>query len=333
MIPKDFTNLPAWRRAEIERIALARQVGAFLSDTDKPAEEREVVVGIAMKLAEDLAVEVRQALAFELRRAPELPYALAEKIARDVEEVSSPFLQHTPVFTAEQLARFARELGEHVRVAIAKRSQVPEVVAIAIAEAGGERSVTFLLRNQGAEISGASAIIIERFRHSRRMMDLLARRPDFPATLFAQIIEHVSDAAREELVARYGLPEQLAEDTTRFARAASLARWAVSASYAALNDFIRQKESLGAFTERLLIDITRAGGLRLFVAAMVHRTGLDLEVVDRITRLGSRAHLERLVKRAGIKGFAVGQLVHAVEKGRARERDIASEDDEKPLPP
>ncbi|GIX18275.1 MAG: hypothetical protein KatS3mg119_2461 [Rhodothalassiaceae bacterium] len=326
MIPKDFTNLPAWRRAEIERVALARQVGAFLCDIDKPADEREVVVGIAIKLAEDLAVEVRQALAFELRRAPELPMALAEKIARDVEEVSSPFLEHTTVFSPEQLARFARELGEHVRVAIAKRSHVPEVVAIAIAEAGGERSVTFLLRNRGAEIAGAGAIIIERFRHSRQMMDLLARRPDFPAALMADIIEHVSEAARRELVARYGVPGQVAEDATRFAKAANLARWAVSASYAALNDFIRQRESLGAFTERLLIDVTRAGGLRLFVAAMVHMTGLDLEAVDRITRLGSRAHLERLIKRAGIRGFAVGQLVHAVEAGRRREEALRAED-------
>ncbi len=321
MIPKDFTNLPTWRRAQLEKIVLARKVGAFLNESGHPPEEREVVASVAMKLAEDISMEVRQTLAFEIRRARDLPKELAERIARDVEDVSSPFLEQTEVFSPEDLARLARELREHARIAIARRSHVPSVVAVAIAEAGGERSVTFLLRNPGAEMRNASGIVIDRFHHHRAMMDLLARRPDFPVELVARIIDRVGEAARRELVERYGMPERAAEDATRFAEAESLVRWIAHATHGALNDYIRQKEALGALTDRLLSELTRRGGIRLMISYLVHLTGLDLEAVEKIVRHGRDEHIRKLLRRAGYRNGRCERFLLAVREGLERERN------------
>jgi len=95
-------NASSW--AQIEKLALARKVGVFLSEGQKPDRERRVVENVAQTLANDLSLEVRQTLAFELRRANHLPRDLAEHIARDAEEVSGQFLMHTEVFSPEDLA-------------------------------------------------------------------------------------------------------------------------------------------------------------------------------------------------------------------------------------
>ncbi len=325
MLPKDFTNLPTWRRAQLEKIVLARKVGAFLNEDHHPPEERKVVESVAMKLAKDISMEVRQTLAFEIRRARTLPKDLAERIARDVEDVSSPFLEQTEAFSPEDLAQLARELQEHARIAIARRNHVPSIVAVAIAEAGGERSVTFLLRNPGAEMAEASGIVLERFHHHRAMMDLLARRPDFPVALVSRIIDRVGEAARRELIERYGAPEKVAREATRLAEAESLVRWIIHASHGALNDYIRQKEALGAFTDRLLAELTRRGGVRLMISYMVHLTGLDLEVVDKIIRHGQDEHIRKLLRRAGYRNERCERFLLAIREGCEREQERLAE--------
>lgn len=333
MIPKDFTSLPTWRRAQIEKIALARKVGAFLNESDHSPNEREVVAGVAMKLAEDISMEVRQTLAFEIRRAQDLPKALAERIARDVEDVSSPFLEQTEVFSPEELAELARELKEHARIAIARRHHVPSVVAVAIAQAGGERSVTFLLRNPGAEMGEASSIVLDRFHHHRAMMDMLARRPDFPVELIARIIDRVSEAARRELIDRYGVSEKLAGETTGLAEAESLVRWILHATHGALNDYIRQKEALGALTDRLLVELTRRGGMRLMISYLVHLTGLDLEAVDKIIRHGRDEHIRKLLRRAGFRNGRCDRFLLAIHEGLENERHRLAADSHEGSPP
>ncbi len=316
----DFTSLPSASHAQLEKVVLARKVGLFLAD-EHPQDERRVVEEVADSLARDMSVAVRQTLAFELRRAADLPRKLAERIARDVEDVSGPFLSQTEVFSDEDLAALARELEEHGRVAIARRSKVPSIVAVAIAEAGGERSVTFLVRNPGAEMHEAGATVVQRFGGNQALMEYLARRSDLSIEVVHQLIERISEACRAELIERHGLDPRQAEGVTAAATGANLVRWVKSASRCALNEYIRQLDERGALTDRLLIDVTRHGGIRFFESVVAFRSGIDIAAVEAVIHTGKPAYLGKLLRKAGMSPARIKKLAAAVIEGLERDKD------------
>lgn len=314
----DLTSLPSARHAQLEKVVLARKVGLFLVD-EHPPEERRVVIEVAESLARDMSVAVRQTLAFELRRARDLPRDLAERIARDVEDVSSPFLSHTEIFSPEDLAELARELEEHARVAIARRSVVPSIVAVAIAEAGGERSVTFLVRNPGADLSEAGDRVVTRFGGHRALMEHLAKRADLSLVLAHRLLDHISEACRAELVARHGIDVESADKAVSAATGANLVRWVKGASRCALTDYIRQLEERGALTDRLLVDVLRNGGIRLLESLLAHRTGIDIAAIEAVVHTGRPAYLGKLLKKAGMSPKQIKKIAEATIEGLKRE--------------
>ncbi|GER08000.1 hypothetical protein GCM10007972_10530 [Iodidimonas muriae] len=302
-------------RAQLEKVVLARKVGLFLVD-DHDDDERRVVLDVAQTLARDLSVEVRQTLAFELRRANSLPFGLADLIARDIEEISTPFLMQTTVFSDEELAVLARELSESAKIAIVRRSRVPDVVALAIAQTGGERSVTFLIRNPGAELGSACDPLMQRFETNKAMMDQLSKRGDLPLEIVERLINHVSDACRVVLVERYELDPALAGSLNESVKNIALLRWMEDASRGALNEYIRQLESRGAVNARFLADLTRRGGIRFFESVMSYKTGIEISAIEAVIRSDSKAHLIKLLKKAGFKEGAAGRLLAALDEGR-----------------
>lgn len=308
---------PSSSRAQIEKVVLARKVGLFLSE-DKPNGERDVVLRVAEQLAHDISIEVRQTLAFELRRARTLPIELADRIARDVEQISGPFLSFSEVFSAEDLARLARELEEHARIAIAQRSEVPDIVAMAIAETGGERSVTFLIRNRHADLTRAAHPVVDRFGDNHAMMDQLAERADLSLDLVSELIDKVSAACRDALVAKHRLDETTAAEITGSAAASSFVRWTREATRGALNDHIRQLDSRGAVTDKLLIDTARHGGIRFFESFIAYRTGIDINAVESLVRAGVEANLAKLIRKAGYQDERAKRLRAAVTRGLER---------------
>lgn len=316
MLALDLNLPPSSSRAQLEKVVMARRVGQFLA-ASKSDGERHVVENVARSLAADLSQEVRQTLAFELRRANQLPFDIADRIARDVEEVSSPFLAGTEAFTPDELALLVHTLDEHARVAVARRSTVDGIVAVAIAESGGERSVTFLIRNPGADmVPDACYGVVKRFGGNRAMMEYLAARADFPIEIAHRLIDRISSGLRAELIARHGLDPELGEVLSGAAKASSLLRWIKTASRGRLIDYVRAMEERGALTERLLFDMTWRGGIRLFESVMAHRTGIDVDKVEAIVRANAdEPYLGKLLRKAGYDVERSRRLAAAVAEG------------------
>jgi len=301
--------------SHVEKMALARKVGFYLRESNGRPEDREIVEEVAQTLAQDISLDVRKTLSYELRNSPSLPLDLADQIARDMAEVASPFLARTDVFPPEALAALARELDESVRITIARRRRVPSLVAVAIAECGSERSVTFLVRNPGAEMVDAASTVVDRFQGNRTLMDYLSERADLPLAVVDQLITFVSDAARAALTDRYNLDARVAEDAGASARGASLVRWVEGASRGALNEYIRQLQERGALTDRLIADVTRHGGIRLLESVLAFQTGIDVDRVETILRTADTVYVVKLIRKAGYKGDRGKKLVHALAEG------------------
>ncbi len=75
---------------------------------------------------------VRRVLAESIKRARELPRDIVRTLARDVPEVSAPFLAASPLIADEDLLAIARDGASAQRAAIARRLALPNRVAQAL---------------------------------------------------------------------------------------------------------------------------------------------------------------------------------------------------------
>src|SRR6476660_3123526 len=92
---------------------LCRRIDAGISD-----EEREAAHDVLRLMAADAAELVRRALAVTLKTSTILPRDVAMKLAADVESVAVPLLNHSPVFSDEDLCEIVRAMGEVKQLAV-----------------------------------------------------------------------------------------------------------------------------------------------------------------------------------------------------------------------
>eukprot|EP00657_Telonema_sp_P-1_P011923 TRINITY_DN774_c0_g1_i2.p1 TRINITY_DN774_c0_g1~~TRINITY_DN774_c0_g1_i2.p1 ORF type:complete len:156 (+),score=69.20 TRINITY_DN774_c0_g1_i2:123-590(+) len=101
-----------------EKVVLAQRVSRFLSSGGRETEELEAATNIARALAQDMSVQVRETLAFELRLCRDIPQDLAARIASDVESVSGAFVETTFALSDSQWAGLIPHLEEHAHIPV-----------------------------------------------------------------------------------------------------------------------------------------------------------------------------------------------------------------------
>jgi uncharacterized protein (DUF2336 family) len=103
--------------------------------THTPEDER-YFTELALRLIDATDVSARAALSARLATYPSAPYAVAERLARDVIEVAAPILAHASCLTPGDLAAIARDCGgAHAKVIAARP---PAVSAPACTGSGRE---------------------------------------------------------------------------------------------------------------------------------------------------------------------------------------------------
>ena len=107
-------------------------------------------------MVKDAEVRVREALAMHLKESFAPPRGVTLSLARDVNSVALPVLEHSAVLTDEDLIQIVRSEGSEKLVAIAGRATVSEAVSSALVETDDEDVVSTLVANEGAEIPEAS---------------------------------------------------------------------------------------------------------------------------------------------------------------------------------
>lgn len=172
------------------------------SDTPGPGERRELAAGaiaqllarglvndadreaahtIIEALARDAEVGVRRLLAETISHYDRLPHGTAEQLARDIEAVAMPILQHSLVLCDEFLIALiaARATSEAKQIAIAQRLRVSAPVAEALVGTENANVVVALLENAGAEI-GDSSLLKAAQDHADKpnVLQLVAARPE-----------------------------------------------------------------------------------------------------------------------------------------------------------
>jgi uncharacterized protein (DUF2336 family) len=260
-------------------------------------------------LAQDIALQVREALAFELRKCRYLPHDLAAKIAADVESVASPFLANTEVFTDLQLAGLIPHLEEHAHITIARRGDVGPHTSLAIVSVGSEKSVSFLVRNDHIELAeDTCGKVVERFGASRAMMDMLARRVDLPLSIVEALIEKISDECRKALVKQYDLDEPLAAEVSLAGKFEAIWRQLEKANSQQIHDYVVELRRQQRLTTDMTLEFASRGKLAFMESALALEAGLTLCAVREALYSGNMRDFVHVMREAGISKAAANEF-------------------------
>ena len=142
-----LTDPSATTRAE-----MAGKVAQHFAAPNLSASERVLAEDIVRIMARDVATRVRSALADSLKSNSTIPRDIAMSMARDVEEVSLPFIEVSTVLTDDDLVEIIRSGSSDKQTAVAKRANVTESVADALVERGSEAAVATLMANETAAV-------------------------------------------------------------------------------------------------------------------------------------------------------------------------------------
>ncbi|WP_308911657.1 DUF2336 domain-containing protein [Pseudokordiimonas caeni] len=299
---------------KLEKMMLAKRVAKFLNGSQSD-DDRIAVEDVARLLARDLSTQVREVLAFELRHCDVLPSDLAEKIARDVEDVASPFLSSTHAFNDETLAALIPSLAEHARVTIARRPDLGGLAVKALAEHSEAPGVTTLVRNDSVGLTQeACDAVVGRFGGDRRLMDQLSARADLPLVVVEQIIDKVSDHCRDTLMQHYAVDGTLAEKIAGGSRIEALWQQIANAApqqvHALVNDMRKQKR----LTHLLVAEMAERGSAAFLESSFALEAGLPIIQVREALNLKKAQDFVDLMKRIGVSKAMAPRFLNIARK-------------------
>lgn len=189
------------------RIDMTDRIAGAYSQTALSQHENMIAEQIFRLLLRDTEVRVRIALAEHVKSSAVIPHDIIKKMAKDVEEVALPVLQHSQVLTDDDLVELINASNEPSRhVAICKRPKVSTTVSDTLLGKGSEVVVAALADNEGAEISEAGVgKIIESHRDNDALMQRLANRHNLPVAAVNKLINAVSSTLADTLKKKYNI--------------------------------------------------------------------------------------------------------------------------------
>ncbi len=166
--------------------------------------ERALMHEILRRLAKDVEMAIRIALAERLADDSTAPHDLILLLADDKIEVARPLLLRSPLLTDEDMLRLIAECSTAHLEAVASREHINEPVTDELAKSVHESVLVALVRNATARISVvAYKTLVEKSRNLTSLHAPLAQRPDLPPQLATRMCEWVSDALKTYINQNY----------------------------------------------------------------------------------------------------------------------------------
>lgn len=274
----DVAKLMADPSGEVRAETTAKIATQFEVEALSPA-ERQIAEDIFRKLVKDVEVRVREALAAHLKNSPDLPHDVAVALAKDVDSVSLPMLKFSEVLTDEDLVEIVREQSEAKQVAIAQRSSVSSRVADALIDTGNEKAVARLVANEGAKLTErALGRVMDEYQESQAVSDSLARRPNMPAAVSAQLVEALSERLQDFLMQKHDVSPDVASNLILQARErATMSLVDYGSTDTELENLIDQLARKDRLTASLLLRALCMGDIGFFERGLARLANLPLQ--------------------------------------------------------
>lgn len=315
--------MPKLSDADVKRLlsdpspaARAEVAGKLAADFDadlSPA-ERQLAEEIVRKLAQDMADTVRLSLSQNLKASQKLPRDVALKLARDVESVALPVLEHSTVLTDTDLLSFIKEATPAKHQAMARRTLVSEPVSAALVESGDEATVATLVANEGAKLSDQSMTrVVDRFGDRPVVQQPLVLRKKLPVTVAERLVAVVSDKLRDHLVTHHELSPAVAADLVLQNRErATMNLLSTSVKMDELERLVKQLHANGRLTPSIMLRSLCMGDVAFFEVAMALRAELPLQNARVLLHDRGEQALAALYQKAGLPPSLFGVIKAAL---------------------
>jgi len=307
----------------MEKMILAKRIGQYLQG-DQADEDRALIEDVARKLAGDICRQVREVLAFELRCCSRLVPDLAEKIAKDVEEVSGPFLEETQALSDKLLVKLIPQLKDYARAALARRDDLSDTVLEILARTGQENSVATLVRNDRVVLAEPiCGTVVNRFADNLWMMDQFSARADLPLSIIDQITDKVSDHCRDIMVAHYDVNSDVADVVLDSAKVELIWEQVKKIDTKQIHEVVRELKVNRRLNPVLAIEMAKNGSLPFMESMLALEAGLPIHKVKEVLSLDDKTAFVRLMHAAKI-GPNLAPAILKIAKEHYREEQVAA---------
>jgi len=315
------------------RSELARKIARLMPGLSRDESDhiRQITIETLERLAKDQVTRVRAILAEEIKHSADVPKFIVKTLARDVETlVAAPILEYSPLLSDTDLLEIiATARAEEVLTAIARRKPLDAKVADAIVSSLEIPAIAALLTNPDARIREKTLDeLAAQAEKVQAWHEPIALRTDLSKRAIWRIASFVGSSLIEQLVARYGLDEDVGSHLNKELRTrlqdegkaekpvASNAAKDVAAAKAAgtLNEAFVDAAAGAGLRDTVILALSTLGGVpeatvrKIFatrsakpVTALVWHAGLSMRLAFRIqTFVMKLASGELLPARSGI---------------------------------
>lgn len=296
---QDVAQLKNDRSAQ-SRALIARKFGASY-DQLATGGHADLCQAILELLVKDVEKQVRQTLAEMVAHSPNLPVAIATRLARDDIDVARPILQESPVLDDAMLIEIVRTNAMQYALAVAARENLSEAITEALVDTGQQEVVLQVIGNATAKLSATTLRrVAEDWRGDKAIQDRLVRRPQLPYELVEHLVGVIGDRLEWELVQN----RQLSAEQARALVAATRQQAAVTMTMAEHGDqrrerVLRERVQSGQHDHEATLKDLRDGDIEGFELGMALHAKLDVKTVRRLLYHDDRRHLCALAIRAG----------------------------------
>jgi uncharacterized protein (DUF2336 family) len=263
--------------------------------------ERGLMRDILHRLAKDVEMAIRIALAEKLADDPDAPLDLILLLVDDKIEVARPIILRSCRLSDAAILSFLDDIGIEHQTACAARPEIGEPVTEALAKSDAEPVLVALVRNATAKIAPTTfETLVEKSRRIAGIQEPLVRRDDLPAPLATQMCAWVSDALKSYIVQSH-----------------NIAPAAVAAVVGEAARSVQQPAQAGDASAQKLVDkLAAAGQLRAgFLLRVLHQGQMDMFEVAFAKLLGLTAGEFRAVfYRGGPRAVALACRAVGIDK-------------------
>lgn len=257
----------------------------YNSDEFSPSEKLEAEAVIKLMVAKSIAI-IKEIIAKNLKYNTEIGRDVILQLAQDVEQVSLPILECSPLLTNQDLIAIVHDTNnENCLSAIARRQDIREDLSKAIVMRNFTEPTITLFSNLSALIPESSYFFVLDHHHSNpHMIRTIASRHNLPIAVVNKIISYASEEIKQQLLAKYpSVSHTQAEDLHYHKLRASAEHQVNLATYQFISDItqddqgkvvIESVEDLfqnGELEPNLIITSLCKGNLLFFASALAKR--------------------------------------------------------------
>lgn len=311
----------------------AEVAGKLALDIENPIlsdNETALAQEVVRLMAKDVEASVRLALSQNLRHAARLPHDIAVQLANDIEQVALPILQESGVLTDQDLLSIIAKGSGSKQEAIAGRAIVSATVSEAIITSAGEKAVTTLLGNRGAQISNEGYDkAITRFESNDVVKEAICRRATLPATVAERLAFMVSEKLQDYLVSHHALSTSVAADLVLQSRERTIVEMASGSSEEEMERLVTQMNDNGRLTPSIILRALCMGDVLFFESALAVRAGIPLLNARILIHDGGQLGMKTLYDRATMPPNMMPVIRAALDVVHETEMDGAAHDMER----